>query len=165
MTSYKPEDPRLSALTLREAGTADIDDLIRIRMDFLRVDFVMTGDEELSLMQHLSEYYPASLGNELFAFCAFDTGIIVSSVFLVLTKRPPNPIMPNGMSGYISNVYTNPAYRGLGLATRLLEAARSKAAERKVVSMDLIATDKGRPLYEKMGFIKNDRYMRLHLEY
>jgi GNAT superfamily N-acetyltransferase len=151
------------SLTLRECGESDIDELIRIRMDFLRVDFVMTEDEEHSLMRELGEYYPSSLGCDLFAFCAFDKGVIVSSVFLVISKRPPNPVIPNGLSGYISNVYTDPAYRGQGLATSLLAAARSKAQELKLSSMDLIATDKGRPLYEKMGFIKNDRYMRLRM--
>lgn len=156
-------DPVPGTLVEREADASDIQKLIQIRMEFLRVDFVMTEDDERSLIQELSEYYPACLGKDLFAFCAFDGDTMVSSVFLVISKRPPNPILPNGLSGYISNVYTNPQYRGLGLATSLLQSAKAKAQECNVSSMDLIATDKGRPIYEKMGFAKNDRYMRLLL--
>ena len=53
---------------------------------------------------------------------------------------------------WIGMVLTRIRYRGRGFARRLLMQALSLADERQIESVKLDATDQGQPLYEKLGF-------------
>jgi GNAT superfamily N-acetyltransferase len=64
---------------------------------------------------------------------------------------------------WIGMVLTDPAYRGRGLARRLMEHALEYLRERNVQWIKLDATDMGRPLYERLGFVTEcaiERWMR-----
>ncbi len=54
--------------------------------------------------------------------------------------------------GWIAMVLTDPALRGRGLATRLMEHAIHHLRERGTHWIKLDASDLGRPIYERMGF-------------
>ena len=54
---------------------------------------------------------------------------------------------------WIGMVLTDAEYRGRGFAGRLLAEALDRADSMGVETLKLDATDQGRPLYEKMGFI------------
>lgn len=54
--------------------------------------------------------------------------------------------------GWIAMVLTDPALRGRGLATRLMEQAIAHLRERGTHWIKLDASDLGRPIYERMGF-------------
>ena len=53
---------------------------------------------------------------------------------------------------WIGMVLTKMSYRGRGLARRLLTQALTKADQMRIETVKLDSTDQGRPLYEKMGF-------------
>ena len=55
--------------------------------------------------------------------------------------------------GWIAMVLTDPALRGRGLATRLMEHAIQHLRERGTHWIKLDASDLGRPIYERMGFV------------
>lgn len=64
---------------------------------------------------------------------------------------------------WIGMVLTDPAYRGRGLARRLMEHAIECLRARGVRWIKLDATDMGRPLYERLGFVTEcaiERWMR-----
>jgi GNAT superfamily N-acetyltransferase len=64
---------------------------------------------------------------------------------------------------WIGMVLTDPAYRGRGFARALMEEAMAFARRRGVRWMKLDATDMGRPLYSKLGFLDEyavERWMR-----
>ena len=147
-----------------EATLEDLDKLIQIRIDFLRdAGGSMSVEMENTLRIQLASYIPKHLNRDLFIFTA-DDGRIISSVFLTMAEKIPNTEYPNGITGIVHNVYTYPAYRKTGLATSLLHEMVKKALLLDISAVDLIATEDGRPLYEKTGFcaIKNT-YMRLSL--
>ncbi len=50
------------------------------------------------------------------------------------------------------NVYTEPAWRGRGIARALMEIMMDWAAEQDAERLVLHASDAGRPLYESLGF-------------
>ncbi|MEI8201320.1 MAG: GNAT family N-acetyltransferase [Eubacteriales bacterium] len=148
-----------------EAALEDLDMLIQIRIDFLRYDGgFMSTDMENTLRTQLAVYIPKHLNRDLFIFTAKDNRRIISTVFLSMTEKIPNTEYPNGITGIVHNVYTYPAYRKAGMATALLQEMVKQARFLDISAVDLIATDEGRPLYEKAGFraIKNT-YMRLSL--
>lgn len=57
-----------------------------------------------------------------------------------------------GRVAWIAMVLTDPAFRGRGFASRLLERALADLRERGIESIRLDATELGRPVYEKFGF-------------
>ena len=52
------------------------------------------------------------------------------------------------------NIYTEPAYRRRGIAYRILDLLVSDIRSKGVIAVSLEATEAGRPLYEKYGFVK-----------
>ena len=61
-------------------------------------------------------------------------------------------VVAAGRQALIVNVYTEPEFRSLGLARRLLTAVIDWARAHQIDSLILHATPIGRPLYESLGF-------------
>lgn len=59
------------------------------------------------------------------------------------------------------NMYTAPAYRRQGIAFHTLDLLVRDAENQNVSKIALEATDMGRPLYEKYGFVKMQDEMEL----
>ena len=59
------------------------------------------------------------------------------------------------------NMYTKADYRRRGVAFKTLDLLVEEAKNRGITAISLEATDKGRPLYEKYGFIRMNDEMEL----
>lgn len=73
---------------------------------------------------------------------------------------PPHLLDPSAERAYILNVYTEPEYRGRGLATQLMQSALEFCEARHLTVITLHASPFGRPIYERMGFTQTNE-MRL----
>ncbi len=69
-----------------------------------------------------------------------------------------------GKRAHIMNVYTRAAYRGQGIAKRLVNMLIEEARKRGVTHISLDATDMGRPLYASLGFHDSDEYMEISVK-
>ena len=86
---------------------------------------------------------------------------IVAGAGVQLREVPPHPQpdakgkvnIVSGRQATIQNVYTEPAWRRRGLAMLLMKEVISWAQKTGIDSLVLHASDDGRPLYEKLGFI------------
>ncbi|MGR6034268.1 MAG: GNAT family N-acetyltransferase [Candidatus Nitrosoglobus sp.] len=61
--------------------------------------------------------------------------------------------------GFLSDVYTVPSARRIGLATQLSQQVLEWLKSKGVCQVRLIATPSGRPLYERLGFTATDEMM------
>jgi ribosomal protein S18 acetylase RimI-like enzyme len=68
---------------------------------------------------------------------------------------------PTGRKAYIMNMYTKPEYRRNGIAYKTLDLLIEEAKRKGITAISLEATDMGRPLYEKYGFVKMNDEMEL----
>ena len=59
------------------------------------------------------------------------------------------------------NMYTIPEYRRRDIAIKTLDMLIKDTKNKGITSISLEATDMGRPLYEKYGFIKINDEMEL----
>jgi ribosomal protein S18 acetylase RimI-like enzyme len=62
-------------------------------------------------------------------------------------------------SGYVDDVVVDDAYRGQGIATRILERVVSRAKERNHTHIDLTSRpsrEAANHLYQKIGFVKRE---------
>jgi ribosomal protein S18 acetylase RimI-like enzyme len=64
----------------------------------------------------------------------------------------------NGPVGWIGTIWVDPAWRGRGLGRRLTEAPIAAAEAAGCRTLVLVATDAGRPLYERLGFAIQTHY-------
>ncbi|HEX6122973.1 MAG TPA: GNAT family N-acetyltransferase [Ktedonobacterales bacterium] len=115
------------------------DELLHAREEFLRAAVADTR-AELASGAHL-------------AWLAEAGGEPVASALLIWWAMPPNMRELHRRRGFVSSVYTKPAYRRRGIArhlmTTLVEQARAMGLSRLV----LWSSEMGRPLYEDLGFI------------
>jgi len=141
-------------ITCRQATTADLELLARTRVEFM-ADAHPDMTESLKCEMYLQNraYLEESLHDGSFtAYLAFDGDDLAGTSGVNFYKTPPNPPNPTGKTAYISNMYSKPAYRGRGIATRLFALTMDEAKRRGCGKVILHATDMGRPIYEKYGF-------------
>lgn len=62
------------------------------------------------------------------------------------------------------NMYTVPKYRRRGIAYQTLDKLVKEAKDKGIFAISLEATDMGRPLYEKYGFVKMEYEMEYEME-
>lgn len=60
-------------------------------------------------------------------------------------------------------MYTAPDHRRQGIACKTLDLLVKDARSRGITAISLEATDMGRPLYEKYGFVKANNEMELEV--
>ena len=131
----------------------DINELIRLRIAYMMDDFgSVSEDERIALDKQLPDYFLRKLGSELIAFVARDENRIVSVAYLLIIEMPANLLLLNGIYGDVLNVYTEPEYRGKGLATSLMNNLIEYGKKAGLGRIDLMATDDGYPIYKKVGF-------------
>lgn len=133
-----------------EATKKDIDELVRLRIDYIIADFGSISDHEIKcLEQQLPDYFARKLGNELIAFIAKDQNEIAAVAFLHIIEMPANSLLLSGIYGEVLNVYTKPKYRGNGLCTQLIKNLISYGEKKGLGRIDLSATEEGYPIYKK----------------
>jgi GNAT superfamily N-acetyltransferase len=153
------------AYKIRRSTTADIPILAELRLEFLRETAAFFGHEVSPELEKATREYIATAvpSGDFMAWLAEADGEVIGTSGLVFFKRPPTPGSLAGLDAYILNMYTVPTWRGRGMATALLketlEYVKTTPARRAL----LRATDAGRPLYEKFGFVVDDEFMSLSL--
>lgn len=143
----------MSDLILRPVGPDDLDLICRHR----HVMFVESGRpaEVLAAMAAPFRAWlaPRLANGSYFGWMLEDGGVAVAGLGMMVLDFPPHPNHPDeDRRGYVLNVYVEPAYRGRGLATRLMAEAEDEAKRRGLGFLILHATNAGRPLYEGLGW-------------
>ncbi len=135
------------------AGASDIAALVELRLAYLAEDHgPLDPGVAAALAERLPDYFRAHLGRDLFCCVAREEGRIVACAFLLIVEKPPSPAFMNGRTGTVLNVYTRPEYRRRGLGRRVMARLIGEARARELCTLDLKATDAGRPLYISVGF-------------
>ncbi|WP_346210407.1 GNAT family N-acetyltransferase [Aeromonas salmonicida] len=148
-------------MIIRQADMADIPALVSLRMGlFCEVGELADPLADLDLWQATSAYFSAGQADgSARSWVAEVEGEVVASGTLALFVRPPYPGNLSGREAYLLNMYTLPAYRKQGMASALLDAMVVHASAEQLGKVWLHASDQGRPLYERMGFVANPAYL------
>lgn len=147
----------------KKATIADIDELVRTRIIVLRTANKLSNDVDMSLVEKESyEYYKRALETgEYIAYLVYDNGAFVGAGGVSFYQVMSTYHNPTGKKTYIMNMYTAPEYRRQGIAIHTLDLLVKYAKEQGVLQITLEATDMGRPLYERYGFVKMEDEMEL----
>ena len=153
-------------MILRKASIEDIPLLIKLRVDYLNEHFgELVPTEEDAIKNQLENYFAKHIPNDSFiAILAEINGNVVATAYLIISERPANPLFITGITGTLLNVLTYPEYRRKGISTKVINKVIDEAKRIGVSSIDLAATNDGKPLYEKLGFyVSNYTTMKMKL--
>lgn len=150
-------------IEFKRATLEDIEELVRTRIIVLRAANKLSDDVDMSIVEQESyTYYKRALEvNEHIAYLVYDNDKFIGAGGVSFYQVMPTYHNPSGKKAYIMNMYTAPEYRRQGIAFHTLDLLIKDAKERGVSSIALEATDMGRPLYEKYGFVKMEDEMEL----
>lgn len=149
--------------TYRKAGVCDLELLSAARIKVLRAANNLDDNTDMSELERQSrEYYRMALAEDTHtAYLVFDGDKLIGTGGVSYFTVMPTCDVPTGKKAYIMNMYTDPDYRRRGVAMATLDLLVRDAHSRGVRHICLEATDMGRPLYEKYGFIKMESEMQL----
>lgn len=153
----------MMSLIYKRALPEDIDILTKTRIEVLRAANQLSDETDMSGVERESRnYYRRALrdGSHI-AYLVFDGKCFVGAGGVSFFQVMPTYHNPSGNKAYIMNMYTNPAYRRKGIATKILDMLVHDIKNKGITAISLEATDMGRPLYEKYGFIKMNHEMEL----
>jgi GNAT superfamily N-acetyltransferase len=150
---------------VRLATPADHAALARLRVALLEETGAPLSAQERDEMLRLNEAFFLRHGRsrDWRNWLVEDAGQAVCAGTLAFLLRPPYPGNPQGKDAYFLNMYTLPSHRGRGAARLVLQAAIEHARRRGVRKLVLHATEAGRPLYAKAGFLPSAAYMELSI--
>ena len=147
----------------KKATLDDLDILTETRIEVLRAANQLSDDVDMSEVNARSyEYYRKALqdGTHI-AYLIFDGDKFAGAGGVSFFQVMPTYHNPSGRKAYIMNMYTKPEYRRRGIAFKTLDLLVYDAREKGIRAISLEATDMGRPLYEKYGFVEMRSEMEL----
>ena len=149
----------------KKATIADIDELVKTRIIVLRAANKLSNDVDMSLVEKESyEYYKRALETgEHIAYLVYDNGTFIGAGGVSFYQVMPTYHNPTGKKAYIMNMYTALEYRRQGIAFHTLDLLVKDARKQGISQITLEATEMGRPLYEKYGFVKRKDEMVLRV--
>lgn len=153
-------------ISYRKAEIKDIQELINLRIDFLKeVMNIKDENKDEEVRESLFEYFSTSIPkDEFIAWFAADGDKIIATSGLSFYRRPPSYKNIVGKGAYIMNMYTIPSYRGKGIAKLLFSKVIEEAKAKGYSHFSLHATEMGRPIYKTFGFMESEDEMILSLK-
>ena len=149
-------------MTVRCATEKDIPLLCALRRQQL-IDEGIRPDTDID--PELEAWFAGRLADgTLVEWLQEENGKIIATGAVVFYSFPPTYTNPSGMKGYITNMYTDPAWRRRGLATAMLDRAVREARQRGVRKLWLGASTLGRPVYLHYGFRQTGEWLDLDLD-
>lgn len=147
----------------KKATIEDINELVRTRIIVLCAVNKLSDDVDMSVVEKESyEYCKRALETgEHITYLVYDNGTFIGAGGVSFYRVMPTYHNPTGKKAYIMNMYTAPEYRRQGIAINTLDLLVKDAKEQGVLQIALEATDMGRPLYERYGFVKMEDKMEL----
>lgn len=143
------------------ASKDDMELLMQSRLEMLKAVNELPSDYVFSdeIITKSREYFERANQTTILAI---DKNVI-GCASLCYMELLPTFSHPTGKRAHLMNVYTNSQYRRQGIAYQMLNMLICQAKDRGVTEISLDATELGRPLYKKCGFVESDECMVLNL--
>ena len=150
-------------MEFRIATLNDLDLLTTSRIEVLKAANKLDPSTDMANVEKESyNYYKKALeDNTHYAILVMEDDKFIGAGGVSFYSVMPTYHNPSGNKAYIMNMYTAPDYRRQGIAYKTLDMLVKVSKERGINQISLEATEMGRPLYEKYGFVKMESEMEL----
>ena len=152
-------------ITIRRATPRDCDVILHHRRSMFEEMKEGTADELDQTVAVARPWLMTALANGSYHGWLAENrqGEIVAGAGVVILSWPATPKNPENRRALIVNVYTEPEFRGQGLARQLMLTTLDWLKEQGFRMAALHASDAGKHLYETLGFRATNE-MQLRLE-
>lgn len=142
-----------------KATEKDLELLMQSRLEMLRAVNHLRSDYRFTdeLITCSLEYFKAAHQTTILAI----NEKVVGCATMCYIDMMPTFSHPTGKRAHLMNVYTSPQYRRQGIAFKMLGLLINEAKENGVTEISLDATELGRDLYKKHGFVESNECMVL----
>jgi ribosomal protein S18 acetylase RimI-like enzyme len=146
-------NPSSPTYTIRRATEADLAEVLRLRVAMFEAMPHQSSDRLPELEKANLAYLTRALPNgEYLAWVAEVEGRTVGAGGMVMRYTPPTVTNLTGKEGYILSIYTEPEWRGKGVASAIIQAILDYLRASGIPKASLRCREEVRPLYEKLGF-------------
>lgn len=141
---------------IRRVRFGELDKIIEMKIEM----YIEAGIEDKladdAYSKILDSYQSLYREEKLIHFIVEENGIIVASAGGFIKEDIPYSYFKKPYYGFIGDVYTYPDYRKKGYATKLTSKIIKWFKGKEVKVVRLLASKKGRTIYEKLGFEVTD---------
>ena len=140
--------------TYRVAIEADLDELAQMRWDFrLEEAPGTTVHGHSSFLDACTLFLRQGLREQRWIYwVAQQDDQIISHIYIQRVPKVPKPNRLDDALGYVTNVYTRPAYRGRGIGTRLMTYVLAWARKQDLESLIVWPSETSVGFYKRAGF-------------
>ena len=144
----------------RIASSDDMELLMSSRLEMLKVVNDLDHDYEYSdeLIKSSMEYFK---NGDHTTILAMDGKRVIGCATICYIYIMPTFSHPTGKRAHLMNVYTMKEWQRHGIAMKMVSMLIDEARKRGVTEISLDATEEGRPLYKKLGFVESTEGMVL----
>jgi len=152
------------SFSIRRATVADASIITAHRRAMFEDMRVGTPADLDAMDAQFGPWVTKALASEVYLgwFVTTEQRAIIAGAGMSIEDFPATPRDQTGRRAYVMNVYTDPPYRHRGLARRLMQTLLDWCRANGIQTAALQASDKGRRLYESLGF-ESTNEMRLKL--
>lgn len=152
-------------MNFRTALPADIPTLAAMRWDFRTEPLhVLPACPRDDFIAACTAFLQRALAGPLWVvWLAEEDGQIVSHIYIHIIEKVPNPHSLHPRFGYVTNVYTRPAYRNQGIGAQLMQRVKAWAEEQDLEMLVLWPSRRSVPFYQRAGFIRPNDMLTLNL--
>lgn len=151
-------------LEIRQAGVEDIETVVDLRVALMREAYQDMEVEEAGFRELTRRYLVDKLSKEeLLIWLAQEDDQIIGIAAIIISHLPPTFRHPDGIRISLHDMYVRPESRRRGIGTALGREVIAYIKTTPAKRIGLHATEAGRPLYERLGFIARNDEMVLIL--
>lgn len=147
-------------ISIRKATEKDLEAVMSSRMEMLKVvnHLPETAVFEEDFINITREYFLTAEQTTVLAMDK-ESQKTVGCATICYIRLMPTVDHPGGKRAHIMNVYTKSQYRGQGIGLQMMNLLISEAREKGVTEISLDATESGKRLYARCGFVENKEGM------
>ena len=145
-------------VTYKIAASDDLEQMMSSRFEMLRVVNGLDPAYEYSdeIVESSMEYFK---NGDHTTVLAMDGKRVIGCATICYIYIMPTFSHPTGKRAHLMNVYTMKEWQRHGIAKKMVSMLMEKAWQRGVTEISLDATEEGRPLYKKLGFVDSTEGM------
>ena len=162
-TNYMREK-EMNGIIYKKTTKADMEILMKLRLEMVIEVNDLSSEYEYD-ENFISESRRYFESGEQTTVIAFDGETPVGCASLSYIWIMPTYSHPTGNRAHLMNVYTRADHRRKGISKKMVEILIDEAKENGVTEISLDTTEKGRPLYESLGFKSSDSCMVMNLKF
>lgn len=136
------------------AADQDLGELAQMRWDFrLEEAPGATVHSQPSFLEACTLFLQQGLRDQRWTYwVALQDDQIVSHIYIQRVPKVPKPNRLDDAMGYVTNVYTRPAFRGQGIGTQLMTHVLAWASQQDLESLIVWPSEASVRFYQRAGF-------------